>query len=433
MTPSARLAAAAELLALIAASPAPAENEIGSFFRARRYAGSKDRRWVSEFVYKCLRRQGELDWVLTRLDLDHSARLQAIFALVLFENVEALEISHTYLSGPHSLNDLTEKESKAFGLLASLDLSAMPSHVIGNFPQWIADMLDQQYSGDAAAVMASYQQRGLVTLRTNLLKTSREEVLALFADADIPVSPTSISPDGLILETRRNLSRHPLLERGLVEIQDEAAQISSRLAMSEPGMLVIDYCAGGGGKSLALAAHMQNTGRICAFDINPRRMKDIAGRARRAGIDILESTVLNQDESDQELLAGLQGTADRVFVDAPCSGSGTWRRQPDQKWKLTEQKLQELCSLQAALLEKACQLVAPGGRLIYATCSILTMENHQQIRRFLDAQPSFQLLSVQDLWEAAGLQGTGNGEYFSVTPADFGSDGFFTAVLERSS
>ncbi|MCR9212646.1 MAG: RsmB/NOP family class I SAM-dependent RNA methyltransferase [Proteobacteria bacterium] len=431
MTPSARLAAAAELLALIAASPSPAENEIGSFFRARRYAGSKDRRWVSEFVYKCLRRRGEIDWVLTQLKLDQTPRLQALLALIMFEDVHLQELQQTYLVGPHSLEELTEEEGATLETFTGLDLSTMPPHVVGNFPKWLADKLDQQYDGEAAAIMASYQQRGPVTLRANLLKTTREEALTLFEEADIPVSPTKLSPDGLILEARQNLSRHPLLEKGIVEIQDEAAQISSRLAMPRPGMLVIDYCAGGGGKSLALAAQMQNSGRISAFDINPRRMRDIAGRSRRAGIDILESAVLAQDDSDQELLAGLYGAADRVFVDAPCSGSGTWRRQPDQKWKFSEEKLQELRGLQATILENACQLVASGGRLIYATCSILIEENQHQVSQFLKAQPSFKLLPVQELWEEAGLRDSYTEDYFSVTPADFGSDGFFTAVLER--
>lgn len=431
MTPSARLAAAAELLSLIAASASPAENEIGTFFRARRYAGSKDRRWITEFVYRCLRRDGEIAWALAQLSLDHSARRQALMALALFEEIDPTESAENYLEGPHSLEALTEAEARAFQKLAGLDLSAMPVHVRGNFPEWIADELDRQYGAEAGSIMESYQQRGPVTLRANLLKTTRDEAHTLFEEADIAVSNTDISPDGLILETRQNLSRHPILEKGLVEIQDEAAQIASRLALARPGMTVVDYCAGAGGKSLALAAMMDNSGRIYAFDINPRRMRDIAGRCRRAGIDILEAAVLEEAEDEPARFKELEGTADRVFVDAPCSGSGTWRRQPDQKWKFTPEKLSDLCRLQADILDKAAWFVAPGGRLIYATCSILEAENQNQVRRFLGSQPAFRSLSVSELWAEAGLAGETNGEFFAVTPADFGSDGFFAAVLER--
>ncbi|MEH6546220.1 MAG: RsmB/NOP family class I SAM-dependent RNA methyltransferase, partial [Sneathiella sp.] len=236
----------------------------------------------------------------------------------------------------------------------------------------------------------------------------------------------------LTLNSRGNISRHQLLDQGLAEMQDEAAQISARLADVHPGMQVVDFCAGGGGKSLALAALMQSQGKIHAFDINARRMRDIKSRSRRATTDIIEPLVISGSDSDVELLEPLIAQIPRVFVDAPCSGSGTWRRQPDQKWNLTTERLDELTVIQQDILSRASTLVAPGGRLIYATCSIFSAENEKQIEAFLQQHPEYKSVPVSQLWAEAGLGGTYAGEFLSLTPLDFGSDGFFTAVLEKS-
>lgn len=431
MTPSARFAAAVELLGFIEAASTPADQQVTAYFRARRYAGSKDRRWVSEFVYRCLRRKGELDWFAETLALDAGSRTAGLLSLILFDKIDVGDIANDYFGGSHGLADLSAGEEQALAAASSLDTALIPPHAAANFPEWIADLLLAQYAEDAGPLMAAYQQRAPVTLRVNSLKTDREEAQRLLAADDIDVTPTTISPDGLILNSRRNISRHQLLDQGLAEMQDEAAQISARLADVQPGMQVVDYCAGGGGKSLALAALMQSQGKIQAFDINARRMRDIKSRSRRATTDIIEPLVISGNDSDIELLEPLIAQIPRVFVDAPCSGSGTWRRQPDQKWNLTAERLDELTALQQDILSRASMLVAPGGRLIYATCSIFNAENEIQVEAFLKQHPDYKIVPVSKLWTEVGLSGSYDAEFLKLTPLDFGSDGFFTAVLEK--
>ncbi|MEH6525222.1 MAG: RsmB/NOP family class I SAM-dependent RNA methyltransferase [Sneathiella sp.] len=432
MTPSARFAAAVELLGFIEAASTPADQHVTAYFRARRYAGSKDRRWVSEFVYRCLRHKGELDWCAESLALELGSRSAGLLSLVLFDDIDVSTLASDYFGGSHGLAELSSGEQQALGSATSLDMSSMPPHAAANFPEWISDLLQAQYPENASSLMASYQQRAPVTLRVNSLKTDRDEAQRLLAVDDIEVTPTTISPDGLILNSRGNISRHQLLDQGLAEMQDEAAQISARLADVHPGMQVVDFCAGGGGKSLALAALMQSQGKIHAFDINARRMRDIKSRSRRATTDIIEPLVISGSDNDVELLEPLIAQIPRVFVDAPCSGSGTWRRQPDQKWNLTTERLDELTVIQQDILSRASTLVAPGGRLIYATCSIFSAENEKQVEAFLQQHPEYKSVPVSQLWAEAGLGGTYAGEFLSLTPLDFGSDGFFTAVLEKS-
>ncbi|MFC4270833.1 rRNA cytosine-C5-methylase [Sneathiella chungangensis] len=431
MTPAARLAAAAELLTAIGAAATPAEQHIGSYFRARRYAGSKDRRWVTEFTYRALRRQGELDWIAHEIGLEPSPRMRCFISLLLFDDLPLAEVRSGWIGGPHGLEEPTAEEVAALEKAATLDLAQMPAAAAGNFPDWLADTLTAQYGESAADIMAAYGSRAPVTLRVNGLKATREDILATLKEEGIDAEATTLSPDGIILNDRLNLSRHPLLDAGRIELQDEAAQIAARLACAAPGMIVVDFCAGGGGKSLAMAAGMAHQGKIHAFDTNARRMRDIQSRATRAGVTLIEPVAIAGDDTDIELFTPLVGGVDRVFVDAPCSGSGTWRRQPDQKWKLTADRLAELIALQADILSRAAPLVAPGGRLIYATCSILAGENEAQIEAFLSSHPEFMLCPVSEIWDAAGLTGSYEKTFLALTPADIGTDGFFTAVLEK--
>lgn len=431
MTPAARLAAAAEILNLIGAAQTPAEQHIGTYFRARRYAGSKDRRWVTEFVYRALRRQGELDWAALEARLEPSPRSRCFLSLILFEEVPAAELPTRWTQGPHGLAEITAEEADGYARAAELDLSRMPPEAAGNFPEWLCDKITAQYGERAADIMQAYGHRAPVTLRVNGLKATRDDILATLKEEGIDAEPTDFSPDGIILNDRLNLSRHPLLEGGRIELQDESAQVAARLALARPGMSVVDFCAGGGGKSLAMAAGMAHQGKIYAFDTNARRMRDIQSRATRAGVTLIEPVAINGDDGDVDIFAPLVGSVDRVFVDAPCSGSGTWRRQPDQKWKLTEERLTELTRLQADILNRAAPLVTPGGFLVYATCSILADENEAQVDAFLSAHPEFSLLPVRELWDTAGLDGSWERELFVTTPAEGGRDGFFAAVLEK--
>ena len=432
MTPAARLAALAELLAEIEAATAPAEQLVAAYFRARRFAGSKDRRWITERLYRALRRLGELGGAATELGLVPGPRAQAILSLLLFDDLPAGELAERWFDGPHALAAPDAAEAAAFARAASLDLATLPAAARWNFPPWLAARIETQYGARAGAVMMAYREAAPVTFRVNRQKAARDDIIRLLKDEGIEAAPTALSPDGVTLTARINLTRHPLLEGGRIEPQDEAAQIAARLAMAAPGMTVVDFCAGGGGKALAMAANMGHAGVIHAFDIDARRMRDIARRSTRAGVSIIQPLALAGDAGDEAILAPLAGRADRVFVDAPCSGSGTWRRQPDQKWKFSEARFAELVRTQEEIIARAAPLVAKGGRLIYATCSILAAENEAQVTAFLRAHPDFRLLPVAGIWEAAGLQQSWDGDCLALTPDLFASDGFFAAVLERA-
>ncbi|MBL4905903.1 MAG: RsmB/NOP family class I SAM-dependent RNA methyltransferase [Sneathiella sp.] len=410
----------------------PAEHAVRAYFKTRRYAGSKDRRWITEFLYSLFRRLGEVDWMAEQVSLPVSSRTRALIALHAMEKISLEEIQAKFVSGSYASDALSDEEVTALESLDGLDLSAMPAHAKENFPEWLSLEIHEQYGDKAAEVLGSYQERAPLTLRVNRLCSDREEVLRLLKEEGIEARPSQISPLGILVEGRVNIAANPIMERGLIEIQDEAAQISSLLADAKPGMQVVDYCAGAGGKSLAMAAEMENTGQIYAFDVNVRRMKDMAIRSRRSGVNILESHQLFQDERDGEIFERFGGSMNRVFVDAPCSGSGTWRRQPDQKWFFTEEKLQELTVLQREILAQARKLVAPGGRLIYATCSILRQENADQVSQFLEKHPDFSILPVAELWGEKGLAGEYDEQFLNLTPDKAGSDGFFTAILIRA-
>ncbi|GLQ07605.1 RsmB/NOP family class I SAM-dependent RNA methyltransferase [Sneathiella chinensis] len=434
MTPSARLSSVIELLTDVENTSGPAEHVIKRYFKARRFAGSKDRRWITEFFYDIQRRRGELVWLAEQGQLAPVPRSLALVGLVYLAGISVEEVESLYLSGSYAADPLSPEEKAVLVSLPDANRDAMPLAVRGNFPDWLMDRLTASYGARMEAVLQSFQDRAPFCLRVNTLKTDREEVCRILAEDGIPCHPTEISPVGIRIEERVNLNSHPVMERGLVEIQDEAAQIAALLADAGPGMNVVDYCCGAGGKALVMAATMQNTGLLRAFDINPRRMKDIAIRTRRAAVGIVQSLALQGNDEDAEILSRIEGEADRVFVDAPCSGSGTWRRQPDQRWSLTPEGLADLVAVQADILDTASALVAPGGRLVYATCSILEEENASQIAAFLARHPDFEILPVSDLWDGVGLSEAeaGQGDFLSLTPADYGTDGFFTAILQRT-
>lgn len=432
MTPSARLSSVIELLDIIMSDAGPAEHCVRTYFRTRRYAGSKDRRWVTEFLFSLFRRLGEVDWAVSELALDNSSRTRALVALSMLEKVSLEDIQSLYMSGSYASEPLSEDENSALQKLESLNFSEIPQYAKDNFPAWLFDEIHCQYGEAAGAVLASYQERAPLTLRVNKLRSDRDETVRLLKEDGVEASATKLSPIGIILEERVNLTNHGVMERGLVEVQDEAAQISSLLADAQPGMQVTDFCAGAGGKSLAMAAEMDNIGQIYAFDINLRRMKDITIRCRRAGVHIIETHQLHQDERDEEIFSRLGETMSRVFVDAPCSGSGTWRRQPDQKWFFNEERLAELVDIQQNILEQASRLVAPGGRLIYATCSILQQENANQVSTFLEKHKDFSILPVSNLASDLEIGLVKKEDFLKLTPNEAGTDGFFTAILGRN-
>jgi len=393
MTPGARTQAAIELLdAIIAAArdrgPA-ADTLIARYFAERRYAGSKDRRAVRELVYAAIRRAGE------RPASGRAAMVGLAEA--------APELVTTFDGGAHAPSPIEPDEAVALA---------------GAAPDWLIDRLQGSAldNGEIGALVG----RASLDVRVNTLRATPAEVLATLPDA----VPLPYAPGGLRLPAGSNVEQLPSYRDGAIEIQDGGSQIVSSAAKAGRGMAVVDLCAGAGGKSLALAAAMGNEGQILACDIDRARLSRLAPRAARAGASIVETRLLDPGR-EAAALADWQDRADVVLVDAPCSGTGTWRRNPEARWRLTPERLDRLVTTQWMLLDLAATLVRPGGALVHVVCSLLDAEGAGQVDAFLTRHPG---------WRAEPLDlpaGRPHGAGCRLTPEHDGTDGFFVARLAR--
>jgi 16S rRNA (cytosine967-C5)-methyltransferase len=434
VTPSARIAAAIDLLDAIDADVRPADQVASSYWRARRFMGSKDRRAVSELVWGCLRKRARLDWWLAQLEQAPTARLRVLAALVLGEQLAGEALAALFDGIANGATELTSAERVLADRLAGHELfhHAMPPWVRGEFPPWLEGRLAAQW-GDSRLVqeMGALRDEAPVDLRVNRLKADRDSAAAALAAEGLESAPTRLSPIGLRLPARTQLTCRVAFQEGLVEVQDEGSQLVALLTDARPGQAVLDYCAGAGGKTLALAATMANKGRIVALDTHAVRASKAAERLHRAGVHNVERRIL--ESANDRWLKRQTDRFDRVLVDAPCSGSGTWRRNPDAKWRLQPARLAGLTSTQQSILDSAAKLVKPGGRLIYATCSILPEENDQQVADFQASHSEFNLLPVQQVWQdvLGGPAPDDDTPLLHLTPARNGTDGFFVAIFER--
>jgi 16S rRNA (cytosine967-C5)-methyltransferase len=389
MTPAARLSAAIELLDAILAGE-PAERELTRWARASRFAGSKDRAAVRDLVYDGLRRRRSLGWLGggdtgRAIVLAHQARERA--------DIDALFTGEGFDPAP-----LTPPERAAL----ARDLASAPEPVRLDYPDFLHDALAASLGADFQGVMAAMQDRAPVDLRVNTLKTNPDAATVVLARDGVQVAPLPLVRNALrVLENPRAVAASRAYTQGMVELQDASSQLVAEAAGARPGMTVLDHCAGGGGKTLALAAAMQGQGRLLAWDVNPRRMADLPERARRAGAPV---RILADDD-----LAALGAACDLVLVDAPCSGTGAWRRKPEGKWRLTPEELARYPALQDSILDAAAAKVKPGGRLVYATCSLLASENEDRAAAFAARHPG---------WRPEGARRLG--------PLD-GGDGFYVA------
>jgi 16S rRNA (cytosine967-C5)-methyltransferase len=390
MTPAARLQAAIEVLdeviASAAADAAPADAIVTRYFKTRRYAGSKDRRAVRELVFRAIRRSGERP----------ASGRAAVLGLVQKESELA-----SLFGEPRGPEPLREGEA-----------AAAASFV----PEWIEGALSPLVSREEWPALL---ERAPLDLRVNAARTSREAMVEAFEGA----APTPLSPWGLRLPPDTRVDSHPAFAEGLVEVQDEGSQLIALACAPQDGERMVDLCAGGGGKSLALASAAPGA-QILATDVNRARLANVEPRAARAGAEIAVR-LLNAPRELEEL-SDWRGSADLVLVDAPCSGSGTWRRNPEGRWRITPERLERLAATQQRLLDIAAELVRPGGRLVYAVCSLLSREGRAQMERFLGSRSSW-------IMEDPGIPGgRSDGEGRLLTPAHDGTDGFFVARLRRS-
>jgi 16S rRNA (cytosine967-C5)-methyltransferase len=406
MTPAARLQAAIDILAALEQSQQPVDRYLKDFFRTRRYAGSKDRRAITERVYDIYRQRAALAF---RMGGDSARALVLGSVLAAGDNPETLFVGGGY--GPEPLSD-------AERAIIAAPLRAAPRWVTGEYPQWLDQQLLKAFGDDVVVQMQALSRRAPVDLRVNRLKAGRDDVLT--ALQDLAPTPAPYAPDGIRCPTGAGVTAHPLFEAGAFEVQDEAAQIAALLVDAQPGMRVLDLTAGAGGKSLALAAAMQNRGEIVACDIRGQALLELERRAVRAGAAIIRVHLLGDMPT---------GVFDRVLLDAPCSGSGTWRRQPELKWRLTPARLAELTRLQDRLLDQAAAATTPGGRLVYATCSVLPLENQDRVAAFLARHPDFRKHPADTVWRGGAVPGLATD--FRATPLQTGTDGFFCAILDR--
>ena len=373
MTPAARIQAAIDILDRWRSGTDALDRVLATWGRENRFAGSGDRRAIADLVYDATRRLRSAAWV-AGADEPATGRDILLGSLIL-NGLDHDAISALFTGDGYGPTALTEVEASRLGRR----LDAAPRPVRLDFPDWLAD----QFENLPDAVLSSMRDRAPLFLRINLLRADRDTVISALAEEGIIVEPGPLSETCLrVRDGGRRVTRSSAFAAGLVEVQDAASQAAADYARAEPGETVLDYCAGAGGKTLALGARMCGKGQIHAHDIEPGRLARLDDRARRAGL-----AVRLHPPAQTEALAEV---CDLVFVDAPCSGSGTWRRNPDSKWRLTPELLANLKGSQDAILSQAAVAVRPGGRLIYATCSLLEPENEERVQAFLASYPEFQ-------------------------------------------
>ena len=430
MTPSARLSGAIDLLATVEASPRrPADAGANDYFRARRYIGSGDRRAVSDRAWKVLRARFRITWWLARVGAGATPRLLTAASLML-EGWQFSGVDQAFSGGQFGPEPLIDVERAALRKLEgrTFDHPDMPDFIRAEVPEWIFPYFVKRFGDTLMAEMAVLGEPAPLDLRVNLLKTTREQARAVLGGEGIAAENTTLSPFGLRIPERRAVTTGPAFQAGLVEIQDEGSQLVALLCDVAPGMRVLDWCAGAGGKTLALAMMMDNKGQIVAADVSAPRLEGAVRRLRRAGVHNVERHLT---ESGDKWAKRRAKTFDRVLVDAPCTGTGTWRRNPDARLRITPTDLSELREKQAKIIQTAAGFVKPGGRMIYATCSLLAEENADQIEKFLANNADFSVMPAADI-ATVPRAAIGAGPYLSLTPRQHGTDGFFGAVLVRA-
>jgi 16S rRNA (cytosine967-C5)-methyltransferase len=430
VTPAACLQATLELLQEVESAPRPADAVVSAWFRARREVREADRGRISERLHQLLRHRARLSWWLAKYGLDGSPRHRLLAWLVLGERRTRDQVQALFSGARLAPAVLTDQERTLVSRLqgASLQHPDMPQDVRAECPAWALEPLRRRFGSAFAAETAAMLAAPPLDLRVNPLKATRETVLADLRALGLHAQACPMAPYGVRVRERPSLARLPMLKTGAAEIQDEGSQLVAMLVDAKPGERVVDFCAGAGGKTLAIATQMANKGHVVACDVLDARLKRAAERFRRAGLHNIQTRLLSS-ERDRWVKRHKAGF-DRVLVDAPCSGTGTWRRNPDARWRAWNEGLEKLLPLQAGILASAARLVRPGGRLVYATCSLLIEENEAQVEAFLAAHPEFCLVPLAAA--APQLEHLRLPEYLSLTPARHGTDGFFAAVMQRA-
>jgi 16S rRNA (cytosine967-C5)-methyltransferase len=431
MTPAARIAAAIEVFATIAKERRPSADALKDWGIGHRFAGSGDRAAIAGLVYDMLRRRASSAHVMG----DDGARAVALGMLRLERKLQTDAIARLFDGTRFAAAALTEQESVR---LENASLDGAPTAVAGDYPEWLDAPLAKVFGEERAAEGAALASRAPLDLRVNTIKADRDKAAAMLAD--LAPAPARWSPHGLriVLAAEAKgpaIHAEPAFIKGTIEVQDEGSQLAALFADAKPGEQVIDLCAGAGGKTLALAAAMDNHGQLYATDFDKRRLAPIHERLARSGA---RNVQVRTPKSIGNELDDLDGRMDLVLIDAPCTGIGTWRRNPDAKWRVRPGALEERIKEQAAVLDRTAALVKPGGRIAYVTCSVLAEENGEQIRDFVSRHPEFAVRPPAAVTEALGERAflfrraaLMSEEGLLMTPRRTDTDGFYVSVLVR--
>ncbi len=429
MIPAARVAAAIEVLDEIDQRRRPAADALKDWGIAHRFAGSKDRAAIGDLTFDALRLRASARWIMR----EDTSRATMLGALGRARGLSAEAIAALFSGEGHAPAALTDEERAR---LAAASLDGAPAPVAGDYPDWLAPAFAAAFGEGAVAEGEALARRAPVDLRVNTLKTTREKAAA--ALAHLGASPTPLSPVGLRIALAPDarapaLSAEPAYAKGQVEIQDEGSQLAALLAGARGGDQVLDLCAGGGGKTLAMAAAMDNRGQIYAADSDGRRLTPIYARLERAGA---RNVQVRAPKGRASAVDDLAGRCDLALVDAPCTGTGAWRRNPDAKWRVRPGALEQRLADQDRTLDAAAACVKPGGLVLYVTCSVLIEENEERVSTFLTRHPGFAALDPAALARRAGLPdlarfASRHGPGLRLSPATSGTDGFFVAGLAR--
>jgi 16S rRNA (cytosine967-C5)-methyltransferase len=405
-----------EVLREILRFTAPADNTLSRYFRDHPRLGSRERGVIAEAVYGLLRNK------LVYTSFAESGQGPSMRRLALLGLADA--------AGTDALGGLSPEETDWLDRVMQIDRNVLPAALRANLPQWLYDRLLLRFGEEEAQkLVQTLNTPAPLDLRVNSIKASREQVIAELAEAPILAEPTPYAPLALRVRKKPALQNLPLFKSGAIEVQDEGSQILAQILGARRGEMVVDFCAGAGGKTLALGAIMRNTGRLYAFDISEKRLAKLKPRMARSGLSNVHPVVIAH-ENDAKVKR-LAGKIDRVLVDAPCSGLGTLRRNPDVKWRLRPESITELNAKQISILEGAARLVKAGGRLVYATCSIMEEENESIVRQFLEKNASFHLVPMQQVLDEQKIP-LEMGDFLKLLPHLHQTDGFFAAVLERN-
>ena len=429
MTPAERLQATIELIREVESSPRPADAVVSAWFRGRRDLRDTERGEILDLLYAVLRSHARVGWWLAKYERPATPRGRVLAWLSLGRVKTREQIQELFSGAEFAPAVLTEPERRLLGRLqgGSLDHPQMPESVRAECPEWALEPLRRRFGDSFADEMAAMLTSAPLDLRVNPLRATREAMLVALRTRGLAAEACRMAPFGIRVPERPSLSRLPMLKTGEAEIQDEGSQLVAMLVGAQAGERVVDFCAGAGGKTLAIASQMANKGVVIACDISEARLKRGAERFRGAGLHNIQTRLLTS--ARDKWVKRHKGGFDRVLVDAPCSGTGTWRRNPDARWRAEDIGLEALAALQAEILDSAARLVKPGGRLVYATCSLLPEENEAQVAAFLATHPEFRVTPLAEV--APQVTDSAHPDYLSLTPARHDTDGFFAAVMQR--